>query len=346
MNQVRNMDYIAEYMEYITTQKRYSGRTVEIYSSVIGDFLSYVSDDGSGIATFGDEEAVSALNRNVIRAWQMHLMDEKKNSPRTVNLCLSVLSGLCRYLVKRGVLKSNPVSLVTRPKQAKRIPVFYREDAMRDYMDTENALSRRDFELDFRTEQERKDTYRLCLQRMIVSLLYCTGIRRAELIDLKVGDVDLKAGKMRVHGKGDKMREIPLISSIIEEMSLYLQSVERLTCCKDRDGSSRLLVTYGGGALYPVLVDRAVKAELGSSGNAFAGRKSPHVLRHTLATGLMEEGADLNSIKEVLGHASLAATQVYTHSSARQLKKIYESAHPRAGKMPGEATNKGGNYGN
>lgn len=340
------MDYVAEYLEYIAVQKRYSKRTVEIYSSVIADFLRFVSGSDSGTVTIGDADAVSVLNRNVIRAWQLYLLDERELSPRTVNLNLSVLSGLCRFLVKDGILKSNPVSLVTRPKQSKRIPVFYRENAMQRYMDAENALSRRDFDLELGTEQEMKDTYRLCVQRMIVSLLYCTGIRRAELINLKVGDVNLRTGKMRVHGKGDKMREIPLISSIIEELSLYLQSVERLTCCKDRDGSSPLLVTYGGKALYPVFVDRAVKAELGSSGGDFAGRKSPHVLRHTLATGLLEEGADLNSIKEVLGHASLAATQVYTHSSARQLKKIYESAHPRAGKKPGEATNKGGNYGN
>ena len=166
------------------------------------------------------------------------------------------------------------------------------------------------------------------LSRLIISLLYGTGIRRAELCSLTVGSVDWGRRVLRVRGKGDKMREIPLLPSLCKEISLYLQSVESM------DGSERaaqdpLLVTPGGTPVYPVFVDRTVKRELGGV-EGISGKKSPHVLRHSLATELLNRGADLNAIKELLGHASLAATQVYTHNSIEKLKSVYVNAHPRA----------------
>jgi len=326
---------IDKYLTYISTERRYSSRTCEIYSSVLSDFCSFV--DG--------EPLEKMLERQVIRAYQIHLLDDKSQSPRTVNLHLSVLSGLCRYLVREGVLKSNPVALVSRPKEPKRLPVFFHEDAMQKYLDMDNALSRKDFELELPTNKEKKDTYRLCLNRIIVCLLYSTAMRRGELIGLKFRDFDPLRGTLTVHGKGDKMREIPLLDCVVKEIFLYLHSVDKLVLCNKREAADPLLVTHSGGVLYPNLVDKAVKEELGALGREFSGRKSPHVLRHSLATALMEEGADLNSIKEVLGHSNLAATQIYTHSSIRQLKNIYEQAHPRATR-PGKATNKGGNHGN
>jgi len=284
-------------------------------------------------------EADNPLTHQVIRAYQIYLMDQKHFDPRTVNLHLSVLSGYCKYLMLRGLLSSNPVRLITRPKQPSRLPVFYKSDAMKRYMESENALQRRDFEMDFSSDRQRRDTYSLCLNRIIVTLLYSTGMRRSEIISLRKRDVDYSRRVLHVHGKGDKMREIPLLDCVIEEINLYLQSVRRLVADGDYSEDGPLLLTYSSAPLYPALVDRAVKAELGSSGFDFPGRKSPHVLRHTFATGLLEDGADLGSIKEVLGHANLAATQVYTHSTLGRLKQVYEQAHPRA-------TNKGGNNGN
>lgn len=325
------MSLVDKYLIYISTQKRYSQRTRTIYSDSLECFFEFAGGDATlDVSDLSDDEIVGMLHRNVLRAYQLFLLDQKAESPRTVNLHLSVLSSFCRFLVKQGTIKSNPVSTVTRPKQSKRLPVFFRQEAMEKYLRQDNALIRRDFDLDMKTEAEKKDTYRLCLDRVIVSILYSTGIRRSELIGLRVCDVDLAGGKMRVRGKGDKMREIPLTPCVIDEISLYLQSLRRLAgrhCC---DGGDPLLVTWSGGPLYPVLVDRAVKSELGPMGNDFAGRKSPHVLRHSLATALMEDGADIDSIKEVLGHANLAATQIYTHSNAQALKKIYNQAHPRA----------------
>lgn len=325
------MSLVDKYLDYVSTQKRYSPRTVAIYSDSLGCFFGFAAPDAPlRVEQLSDADIVGMLHRNVLRAYQLFLLDRKGQNPRTVNLHLSVLSSFCRYLVKQGVIKSNPVSSITRPKQSKRLPAFFRQEAMEKYLRQDNALTRRDFDLDLKTEAEKKDTYRLCLDRIIVSILYSTGIRRSELIGLRNGDIDLNCGKMRVRGKGDKMREIPLTPCVIDEISLYLQSLRRLVGRPCSDGGDPLLVTWSGRALYPVLVDKAVKSELGPMGNDFAGRKSPHVLRHSLATALMEDGADIDSIKEVLGHANLAATQIYTHSNAQALKKIYNLAHPRA----------------
>ena len=242
-------------------------------------------------------------------------MDTKKESAKTVSLHLSVLSGFCKFLMKEGVLTGNPVRLVSRPKQEKRLPVFYREEAMQEYFERTKGV------LEY-------GKYEAQLERMILGLLYGTGLRRSELIALNRDSVDAARRVLRVRGKGDKMREIPLTPSLCEEISLYLQSVDSLKCA-DQSPEAPLLQTPRGARLYPVYVDRAVKAALGQVGS-ISGRKSPHVLRHTLATELLDGGADLNSIKELLGHSSLAATQVYTHNSIERLQKVYKSAHPRA----------------
>ena len=265
----------------------------------------------------------------------MYLLDEKGESPKTVNLHLSVLSGFCRFLMKEGVLKSNPVRLVSRPKQEKRLPVFYREDSMRTYFkDTEHDVDAAALERLLTlaahnpSDPTAVDLYERRLRRLIVALLYECGIRRSELITLTVGSIDFGRRTLSVHGKGDKMREIPLVAGLCEEISLYLQSVETMTGLQGTP-ERPLLLTVKGRPLYPVYVDRAVKQELGAVAG-INGRKSPHVLRHTLATELLDNGTDLNSIKELLGHASLAATQVYTHNSIEKLKTVYQTAHPRA----------------
>ena len=260
-------------------------------------------------------DVAELINVQTVRSYEVYLMDEKKESAKTVNLHLSVLSGFCKFLMKQGMLESNPVRLVSRPKQEKRLPVFYREESMQDYFERTKGV------LEYGKYEDQ-------LERMILSLLYGTGIRRSELISLNRDSVDYARRVLRVRGKGDKMREIPLTPSLCDDILLYLQSVDSLKCA-DQAPEAPLLQTPRGGRLYPVYVDRAVKAALGELGS-ISGRKSPHVLRHTLATELLDGGADLNSIKELLGHSSLAATQVYTHNSIERLQNVYKSAHPRA----------------
>lgn len=319
------MKEIKEYLDYLAAVRRYSPLTVEKYSAVLEDFAGYACDAG---------DISKVLSFTMVRNWEAYLMDERKTAPATVRNYLSVLSSFCNYLVGRGVIPANPVRTVKRPKGERRLPVFYRKDAVLDYLERTRMYADGTIQSLYPDGLD-KDAYESVLRRMIISLLYCTGLRRAELIGLDIGDVDFSRNVICVLGKGDKMREIPMISSLSEEISLYLDSVERMTGGK-RSPEEPLLVTPKGGRLYPVYVDRAVKREFGEDGE-FKGRKSPHVLRHTLATELLEGGTEINSIKELLGHSSLAATQIYTHNSAAQLKKIYQTAHPRA--------KKGGKYG-
>lgn len=325
------------YIDYIREVRRYSPRTQDIYESVLDGFISFACQGEPS-----DEELVSALTPTMIRNYEVYLMDDRSEDSRSVNLHLSVLSGFCRYLIRKDVIKSNPVRLVARPKTSKRIPDFYRNDSMEEYFkatekdtDEEALETLKGFGDSVGRDRTAIEIYRARLKRMIISFLSNTGIRRSELVGLTIGSADLSRKVLKVLGKGDKMREIPLIDSLCKEIFLYLQSVETMVGCQ-RSADDPLLVTEKGRKLYPVYVDRVIKSELGEV-KSIAGRKSPHVLRHTLATELLNNGTDLYTIKELLGHSSLAATQVYTHNSIEKLKNAYNNAHPRA--------KNGGNYG-
>ena len=308
------MSLISAYLEYIRSVRRYSERTVSIYHDALNKFVEQKVEGEKS-----DEDIIAALHSSILREYMVYLVEECSYVPKTVNLHMSVLSSFCQYLVKGDYLTSNPVRSFRKPRIEKRIPEFYRADAMENYL---SSIQK------FTEVPADKKSYDKCLAGLIVSFLYSTGLRRSELIGLKVADVDFGRKVVKVTGKGNKMREIPLIESLCEEILLYLKAVEVMVEGK-RSLKEPLLVTYAGNPLYPVFVDRVIKSELGSA-KGITGRKSPHVLRHSIATELMNEGADLNSIKEMLGHSSLATTQVYTHSSFARLKNIYEQAHPRA----------------
>ena len=308
-----------EYLKYIADIKRYSPRTQEIYRDVLGRY-----------ADFQEMPAEDAMTPQLIRSYEAKLMADGMK-PATVHQHLSVLSGFAKYLIKKGRLEANPVRIVRKPKAAKRLPVHYREEEMDKYMEESQwqaSAENLDLLLSYGTlkSPEAKDLYEQRLRRLIIGLLYGTGVRRAELIGLQIQSFDSSRKVLHVRGKGDKMRDIPIISSLCEEISLYLKAAKMV--CGERTPASPLLLTPSGAQLYPEFVDRAVKAELEKAGTQ--GRKSPHALRHTLATSLLEDGADLTSIKEVLGHSSLAATQVYTHATVERLKTVYVNAHPRA----------------
>ena len=319
---------IESYISYLRDVRRYSPRTQTLYEEALKDFALWAETPGQA---GGDVMAdlIGHLIPSRIREYEAYLI-ERGLKPRTVHLHLSALSGYCNYLIKEGKLKSNPVRTVKRPKMEKRLPEYYTEKSMEEYL-AASAHAAGEEELDILKSLKPGDKlaselYNRRLRRLIISLLYATGIRRAELIGLKRQSVDFGRQTLRVKGKGDKMREIPLIPSILEEISLYLQAARSMV--GEGTPESPLLTTEKGRPLYPEFVDRAVKAEL--DGYGITGRKSPHVLRHSLATALLDEGADLNAIKEMLGHASLAATEVYTHNSIERLKAQYMNAHPRA----------------
>lgn len=321
---------VEKYIQYVTDVRRYSPRTAEIYREVLEDFTEYSLTDPDDAGALP-----AAMTPTSVRNYEVYLLDERKIGTRTVNQHLSVLSGFSRFLMLEGLLKSNPVRLVTRPKDEKRLPVFYRDESMEKYFaDTEYAVSEDSLEL-LRSlgtgEQDSKlagELYERRLRRLIVSFLHGTGLRRAELASLDVRSIDFSRNVLRVIGKGDKMREVPLVPALVQETERYLQAAEAFFGGVPAAGDP-LLRTPSGRRLYPVYIDRAVKHELGAVPD-ITGRKSPHVLRHTLATELLNDGSDLNSIKELLGHSSLAATQVYTHNSIEKLKSVYNRAHPRA----------------
>lgn len=316
------MTLAEKYLRHISSVRRYSDRTVAIYGQVLSDYLSLQSD------SLSDGDVLASLTPDRIRNYEISLLDSRGLSPRTANLHMSALNGFCRFLQTEGLLKDNPVNMVTRPRMSRSLPVVYRRNAMDNYFRlTEHCALKENLELlkgDDRTSvrlwKERRD-------RLIIRILYDTGIRRSELIGLDVASVDRGRKCMRVLGKGNKMREIPVPDALLEEILLYLLATARIRGCGSGPADP-LLVTEKGARLYPMAVQRVVVNELSRVG--VTGRKSPHALRHTIATGLLDAGTDINSIKEMLGHSSLAATQVYTHTSVEKLKKSYINAHPRA----------------
>ncbi|MBQ1865562.1 MAG: tyrosine-type recombinase/integrase [Bacteroidales bacterium] len=319
-----------EFLTYLRTVKRYSDRTQDIYEGVLESWCGFLCREGEALT---DELTVKSLQPSLLRSYEVSLVSSG-HSARTVCQHMSALSSFCRWLMLRGILDSNPVKRVSRPKVEKRLPYFYKEEALEQYLESSSyAADRESLEylktaLAQKDDKAAKEIYEARLRRMVMSLLSGTGIRRAELIGLRVNSYDPGRKILKVRGKGDKMREIPLIGTLSEEISLYLKAVEAVDK-RVRPADSPMLVTFSGSKLYPEAVDRMVKREL-EGVKGITGRKSPHVLRHTLATGLLNNEADLNSIKELLGHSSLAATQVYTHTSVAQLKQVYKQSHPRA----------------
>ena len=294
----------ADFIDYLKVKRRYSPRTVKLYGDAVDDFFRHSCPEKQ----LSDEDILSALKFQVIRGYVSSLMDRGLD-PRTVNLHLSALSTFCSYLVRQKKLSSNPVREVSRPKEKKRLPSFFSPEALKLYFDTPVA-----------------DDYPSVRNRLIVTLLYDTGLRRAEAASLRIRDIDLSRGTITIIGKGNKQRSIPVVESLREKIGDYL--LLRDDFLKD-DKSDSFFLTDSGGAAYPEFINRTVKAEL-SKAKGLSGKKTPHTLRHSFATSLLNEGADLNSIKEVLGHSSLAATEVYTHNSFEKLKEIYKTAHPRA----------------
>ena len=293
------------FIRYLQVGRRYSPQTVRLYEEAVTEFYAFL-----------EEETVTpeAMTPQNIRSYIAYGLDTG-HSARTMNLKLSALSTWCNWLLRQDLLESNPVKKVPRPKEDRKLPQFYTEKAIDNYFDESR-----------RRVEEHPDDFSLFRNRMILVILYATGMRRAELCGLNIADFDSGRQLFRVTGKGDKQREIPVPALICQEILLYL---EKLREAYPDNPQGKFFLTDKGEPLYLAFVDNVVRSEL-SGIEGFTGKKSPHVLRHSLATHLLNRGADLTSIKEILGHSSLAATQVYTHNSFEQLKKTYLTAHPRA----------------
>lgn len=297
---------ITSFLEYITLEKRCSALTAEAYKNDLAHFEAYL------LEVYGNEIAQNLQNLKPahIKSWLVFLL-ENGISRRSVSRKLSALKSYCRYLHRNGQLKTNPAALVAPPKFPKPLPKFVETDKMQQLFQLEDIFAndingRRDY--------------------LLLALLYTTGMRRAEILQLTCESLNLSNNTLRVVGKGNKQRVVPLLPNIIIPLKEYLQLCQA-HFFNQNNLNQPLLLNDDGRALTPYHVARITKKYL--SLVTTAAQKSPHVLRHTFATHLLNEGADINAIKELLGHSSLAATQVYTHNSIEKIKKQYKQAHPK-----------------
>lgn len=291
---------INEFLQYIQYEKNYSSHTVLSYHT---DILQFCEFNNINPLQFNPLD----VKPQTIQQWVLSLMSAEI-SPRTLSRKISTLKSLWRFLLKRGYCTQNPTLKIVLPKTNKPIPAFFKENEMSSVLD----------------DTFMPDDFEAIRNHLILSLFYQTGIRLSELINIKDGDVNFDGESIRVTGKRNKQRIIPIGKKLIDDIQLYIQKRSSETERK----TQHLFVRKTGEALYPKLVYNIVHDAMSQISNLY--KRSPHVLRHTFATSLLNGGADINSVKELLGHSSLAATQVYTHTSFEELYNIYTNAHPRA----------------
>lgn len=290
-----------KFLEYLQYERNYSSHTVLSYRKDLDQFSSFITRQCG-------EFTITDIDSDLIRLWIVTLL-EQGNTPATVKRKLSALRSFFKYLLRRDIIKKNPIQSINGPKISKKIPIFVKEADMNTLLD----------DTDF------GNGFEAIRNKMIIHLFYTTGIRRAEILELKDSDIDFSTSTIKVTGKRNKQRIIPIGN---ETHTLLLQYLE------ERDvrigaGEGYVFVKEDGEKLYPMLLYRIVNEKL--SETTTLSKKSPHILRHTFATTLLNHGAELNAVKELLGHSSLSATEVYTHTTFEELKKAYKTAHPRAG---------------
>src|SRR5690554_1924210 len=293
-NSDENQELLTQYLNYLTYEKRSSKYTVTSYKIDLQDFIAFI-----------DTTTISECTDKTIRNWVVSL-SEKDLSPRSINRKITAVRSFFLFLQKQKKIKDNPTNKIKSLKTKKRLPYFIEQKSILTLLNTI------DFGEGFSAQRNK----------IIIELLYTTGMRRSELVNLHVHSIDIQEKTVKVYGKRNKERIIPLIEETIKHIKEYL--LERDKIAKD---NTFLIVTDLGKKSYDNLIYRIVKKY--TSYITTIEKKSPHVLRHTFATHLLNEGADLNDIKELLGHASLSATQIYTHNSFEKLKNIYKQSHPR-----------------
>lgn len=292
---------IQSFIDYLKFEKRYSHHTITSYQTDLFDFLNYLEQ------LFG-KTAIKKIDHSSVRSWLASLK-ENKFTAKSINRKISSLRSFFKYLLKTGVIESTPMINVVSPKISKRLPVFVKEEDTRKLVETLNTVT---------------ENWKTLNGKMLITLFYATGMRLSELINLRDKHFDSSRSQIKVLGKGNKERIIPINSEVIRIIRDYQKQKDKYF----EKTEDTLLVTEKGKRMYPKYGYLLVKKYLCEVSTL--DKKSPHVLRHTFATHLMNNGADLNAVKELLGHSSLAATQVYTHNTIEKLKDIHKKAHPRA----------------
>ena len=291
---------IKDFLDYLRLERNYSERTIVAYEADLREFEEYFKKTDAEL----DFRSVHSDN---VRNWMVSLMDEGRTET-SVNRKLSSLRSFYRFLLRRKEITVNPMLKVIGPKKKKPLPSFVREKDMDRLLD----------------EFPFEEGFEGCRDRTILEMFYATGMRLSELIGLNDADVDFSAKLIKVTGKRNKQRLIPFGNELAEDLRLYI-NVRNEAMPQEAEA---LFVLKDGKRMYPMAVYRVVKRNL--SRVVSLKKRSPHVLRHTFATAMLNDSAELRSVKELLGHESLVTTEIYTHATFEELKKVYEQAHPRA----------------
>ena len=291
---------IDQVLNYLRYERNRSPRTVQLYEKSLRDFETYVQG-------LDDCLSLETVDTDVVRSWVEHLMDQGKKAT-TVNLGLSAVRTFYRYALSRHIVAKDPAHAVTGPKKAKPLPQFVRESEMDELLD----------------EQHWTEEYNKVRARTIILMFYETGIRLAELVGLDDADVDLAAMQLKVTGKRNKQRIVPFGEELAAALRDYVARRDQELVRQ----SPALFLDRKGERISRSVVQRIVKTHL--TGFTTLKKRSPHVLRHSFATAMLNNGAGLESVKKLLGHESLETTEIYTHTTLEQLKRVYNEAHPRA----------------
>jgi integrase/recombinase XerC len=294
-------NYITSFLEYLFLEKGYSKHTITAYRTDLAGFKCFCE------ITYGQDDLL-VISYVQVRSWVVSLVNANISN-NSINRKVSSLKSFYKFLQKTALREDNPLSKHKALKVAKKVQVPFTAKEIDAVI--QNIAKEKDF-----------DSLR---NKLLIELLYSTGIRRAELINIKGRDVNILDKTIRVLGKRNKERFVPILTSVLETLNQFLELKIKSTF-----NSEFLLITSKGNKLYETLVYRIINSYFSQVSSKV--KKSPHILRHSFATHLLNEGADLNSVKELLGHSSLASTQVYTHNSLDAIKKVYNQAHPRSNK--------------
>ncbi len=292
---------IESFLDYLLLEKKYSKHTITAYKNDLISFRDF-------LATEFQQENLSEVHYNQIRTWIVSLVD-LKISNRSINRKVSSLKSFYKFLQKTSQIDINPLSKHKALKVEKKVQVPFNSREIDSVISTIN----------------NKNDFTSVRNKLIVELFYSTGIRRAELINIKERDISFSDSTIKVLGKRNKERFVPLLKSVTKTLIQYVELKKEFSI-----GLEELFITKKGNKIYETLVYRIINSYFSQVSSK--EKKSPHILRHSFATHLLNEGADLNSVKELLGHSSLASTQVYTHNSLDAIKKVYNQAHPRSNK--------------